>query len=195
MEKMKDPAFLLSAAGAIGLIGNTVYFYKQIEALRESLTRMETSLNSVVGKVSKLEREDTHTKEAITTLGGQIKEFNSKLDQLPSLASVKNINTDIEDIIISLKDSGITVNRPNLTRLPVYERPNSFRDNDRDRDWERERERERDREREKERERERQERERDRDRERERDRVVIPRSDVGSYDVDADLIRQVRGQK
>ena len=112
MEKLKDPAMLLSVANSIGLIGTTAYFYKQLEAIRLDMVKMSQTLNGVVRKLSELEKGEQHKNEALHTLNDQIKRINDQIDELPSFDAVDNLDVDLTEIVTVLSEQNIQVERP-----------------------------------------------------------------------------------
>jgi cell fate (sporulation/competence/biofilm development) regulator YmcA (YheA/YmcA/DUF963 family) len=112
MEKIKDPAMLLSIANSIGLVGITAYFYKQIEAQRLDLMKLSHSLTVMAQKMTATEKEDQGRKEALHALNNQIREINQNLENVPTFDFTENMDYDLNEIIEALNEAGINVDRP-----------------------------------------------------------------------------------
>lgn len=112
MEKLKDPAMLLSVANSIGLIGTTAYFYKQLEAIRLDMVKMSQTLTGVLRKISEMEKGEQNKSEALHVLNDQIKRINEQIDELPSFDAIDNMDIDLSEIIAVLEENNISVERP-----------------------------------------------------------------------------------
>jgi len=112
MEKLKEPAMLLSVANSIALVGTTAYFYKQLEAIRLDMIKMSQTLTGVVRKISEMEKGEQRKGEALHTLNDQVKRINQQIDDLPSFDNFDNIDLDIDEIIAILEENNITIERP-----------------------------------------------------------------------------------
>lgn len=112
MEKLKDPAMLLSVANSIGLIGTTAYFYKQLEAIRLDMVKMSQTLTGVLRKISEMEKGEQNKSEALHVLNDQIKRINDQIDELPSFDAIDNMDIDLSEIIAVLEENNIPVERP-----------------------------------------------------------------------------------
>jgi TolA-binding protein len=135
MEKLKDPAMLLSVANSIGLVGTTAYFYKQLEAIRLDMVKMSQTLTGVLRKLSEMEKGEQHKGEALHTLNDQIKHINEQIEELPSFDTVDNIDFDLSEIITVLEEHNIRVERPSQQQRPRRSgdrRVSSRRDTDMD---------------------------------------------------------------
>ena len=112
MEKLKDPAMLLSVANSIGLVGSTAYFYKQLEAVRIDMVKMSQTLTAVLRKISEMEKGEQHKSETVHALSDQIKRLNEQIERLPSFDHVDNLDLDLSEIVEILAENNITVERP-----------------------------------------------------------------------------------
>ena len=112
MEKLKDPAMLLSVANSIGLVGSTAYFYKQLEAIRLDMVKMSQTLTAVLRKVAEIEKGEQHKSETVHALGDQIKRLNEQIERLPSFGDFDNIDLDLTEIVDVLMENNISIERP-----------------------------------------------------------------------------------
>lgn len=109
MEMLKEPRNALATANLIGLIGSTAYFYKQMEVFRLDMIRLNDTLANVVHKITELEKRDGDKVDTLRSLSTQIKQLGERMEQVPSLRSVKNIENDLFDIVHSLESKGIEI--------------------------------------------------------------------------------------
>ncbi len=112
MEKMKDPAMLLSIANTAAIVGTAVYFYKQVEAVRLDMVKVSQTLNGVLKKISEIEKGDQNSNDALHTLNEQIKHINDQIGDLPSLDDIANFDMDIDEIVDILEQNNIPIKRP-----------------------------------------------------------------------------------
>ena len=122
MEKLKDPAMILSVVNTLGMIGTTAYFFKQIEAIRLDMVKMSQALSGVLRKISETEKGDQHQNEALHTLNDQIKHINDNIQELPTFQELPSfddfsmLDADIVEILRVLADKDIQIDRP--THVP-----------------------------------------------------------------------------
>lgn len=112
MEKLKDPAMLLSVANSIGIVGITAYFYKQLEAQRVDLIKLSTTLTALTRKVAEMEKGEQNKGEVLHSLNNQIKEINQQVEDMASFGDIDNFDIDINEIIAVLEENNIAINRP-----------------------------------------------------------------------------------
>lgn len=112
MEKLKDPAMLLSVANSIGIVGTTAYFYKQLETMRLDMIKMSQTIQGMVRKLSELEKGDQNKSEALHTLTDQVKRTHEQLEDIPSLSELDNLDVDLGEIVAVLEENNIKVERP-----------------------------------------------------------------------------------
>ena len=118
MEKLKDPAMLLSVANSIGIVGITAYFYKQLEAQRLDLIKLSQTLTAVTRKVAEMEKGEQNKGEALHALNNQIKEVNQQLENMPSFDPIDNFDLDLNEIITVLEENNILIDRPSQVVRP-----------------------------------------------------------------------------
>lgn len=118
MEKIKDPAMILSIANSVGLVGITAYFYKQLEAIRADMIKMSSVLTGALRKLSEMEKGEQGKSEALHTLNDQIKRINESIEQLPTFESVDDMGADLSEIVQTLSDNNINVELPSYNPRP-----------------------------------------------------------------------------
>lgn len=118
MEKLKDPAMLLSVANTIGLVGTTAYFYKQLEAIRLDMIKMSQTITGVVRKLAEIEKGEQHKGEVLHTLNDQIKRINQQIEELPSFDSIDNLDVDMNELVATLEEHNIIIERPSQVQRP-----------------------------------------------------------------------------
>lgn len=114
MERLKDPAMLLSVANSIGLVGTTAYFYKQLESIRLDMVKMSQTLTGILRKLTELEKGDQHKNEALHSLNDQIKRINDQIDDLPTFDNFDNMDLDLSELFAALEENNIPIERPSL---------------------------------------------------------------------------------
>jgi cell fate (sporulation/competence/biofilm development) regulator YmcA (YheA/YmcA/DUF963 family) len=131
METIKDPAMLLSLANSIAIVGNTAYFYKQMEAMRLDMVKISQTLNGVVKKLAEIEKGEQNRGEALHTLNNQVKDLNTAIEEIPSFADFQDLDVDVDAVVETLNEQGIAVERPSQTpRSHKYDRRNGSRRTD-----------------------------------------------------------------
>ena len=116
MDKLKDPAMIFALAAIIGEVGSAAYFYKQIESIRNELAKLSQSFTGIVRKITEIEKGDQHKSEVLHTLNDQVKRINQAIASLPSLDSIEDLDLDLNDIVATLRDNNIPVERPSQNR-------------------------------------------------------------------------------
>lgn len=112
MDKLKDPALLLSIANSIGMVGTTAYFYKELESIRADMQKLSLTITGLVRKIGETDKNEQHKSEALHTLNDQIKRINEHLEDLPSPDTIDNLDWDLSEIINILEENEIFVDRP-----------------------------------------------------------------------------------
>ena len=111
MDKLKEPAMLLSVVNSVSLVGTTAYFYKQLEAIYAELAKTTQSLTGIVAKITEMERGNQQKSEALHVLGDQLKRVSERISDLPSLDDVEELEENVQDIVLALEDNDILVER------------------------------------------------------------------------------------
>lgn len=103
MEKLKDPAMLLSLVNSIGLIGETVYFYKQLETVNENIEKLNANMTKLTTSFAEIKKGNMANDEQTKSLTRQLNHINNTLDNLSVLTD------DVSDIIETLYEHDIEV--------------------------------------------------------------------------------------
>lgn len=112
MEKLKDPAMILSTANTAVLAGFTFYFYKQIESINTDIGKLSQATASILGKLGEMSKEDQRKTETLHTLSEELRKIIERIDDLPSFEEFAGVNSDITEIVATLEDNNIIVERP-----------------------------------------------------------------------------------
>lgn len=184
MEKIKDPAMVLSVVNSVGLVGVTAYFFKQVESIKADMIKINQNFSTVLRKVSEIDKKDQDKGESIHVLNDQIKKLNEEISYLPSLDAFEHIEEDLTDIMDELEQHDIYIEKPvkNYSR-----RTNDNRDNRRNGDRRYSKKESQNRKP--------QQREVDSRPGRSRSRAPRPSNDPTSFEDDQDLIDSVRNQQ
>lgn len=118
MEKLKDPAMLVTVANSIAIVGITAYFYKQMEAQRLEQIKITQTLTTIAKKLTELEKGEQNKGEVLHTLNNQIKEINFNLENMAPFEMVDNMDIDINEIIGILEENQIHIERPSQIARP-----------------------------------------------------------------------------
>lgn len=119
MESAKQPATIISLANSIGLVGVTVYFYKQLALMQVQLAQLNTHVSTAIKELDALKKTGPH----IQQLGQAIGELNTGLGKidalvktLPVMDDIDVLGDDVDNVIQTLEQSGITVERGSSSR-------------------------------------------------------------------------------
>lgn len=133
MDKLKDPSMVLSVANSAGLVGITAYFYKQLEAQRLDMIKMQQTIQGLLRKLSEIEKGEQNKSETLHLLNDQIKKLNEQVEDMPSLTDTENLDLDIDEITNVLSENNITIERPSQ-KVRYKKKSNKYSDfEDRDR--------------------------------------------------------------
>jgi hypothetical protein len=111
MEKVKDPAMVLSVVDLLGLVGTIFYFYKQNEAIRSDMVKITQTLGGVVRKLAEMEKSDQQKGEVLHGLNEQIKQLDQRISEVPNIEFADMIDGDLDEIVAALADNSIEVDR------------------------------------------------------------------------------------
>jgi len=131
MEKIKDPAMILSITNSVGLVGVTAYFYKRLEKLEQmekdnlKLTEM---LKTIVGKLNNTDKDNQQKMEALHALNQQVKALTQKVDDLP----LDDIDDDLAEVVSVLAEKDIFVDLPSQIPPPPPTRRQAHSNNKKD---------------------------------------------------------------
>ena len=134
MEKLKDPAIMLSVANMVGLVGTTAYFYKQLESLRADMVALSRTMQTVVKKLDEVQRTDQRKSELVNELDREVSRMSELVNELPSFELTDNIDRDLEEVYKVLGDNGMGADRPSQERSRRGSRSAGHRDRERERE-------------------------------------------------------------
>jgi len=124
VDRLKDPATLLSVVDAIGLVGATYYFYKQNESLRADMQKMSQSIGAMVKKLGELEKTSQQNVEAVRVLNEQIKPINEQMKQFSdTITDMSGMEEDLEMITATLEKHNIPIED---TKPPIQYKGKDF---------------------------------------------------------------------
>lgn len=114
METARQPATIISTANTVGLIGVTVYFYKQMTAMQVSIGKITEHLTTVIKQLESMK----NSSQQVQQIGAVVSELNNGLNQvknlvnnMPSAEDIDIMGEDIDNVIQTLEDSGLSVDR------------------------------------------------------------------------------------
>ena len=94
MDKLKDPALLLSSANTVAIFGGLLYMYKWNSALQSDLVQLHGVLKATIEKVEELDKRNTGSAQLI----GAIRRIGANLqahdDEMKHVVETLNLNTD-----------------------------------------------------------------------------------------------------
>jgi TolA-binding protein len=128
MEQAKQPAVVVSLATLSGLVAVCLYGYRQMDAMRQDITTLDSSLSNVVNRILQLEKTNQASIEALRALHEQTRQLKQSLNDIPTMDDFADINYDLDELVLTLKDNKIPVDRPSQTPQVRYK---SKRDNNR----------------------------------------------------------------
>jgi TolA-binding protein len=128
MEQAKQPAVVVSLATLSGLVAVCLYGYRQMDAMRQDITTLDSSLSNVVNRILQLEKTNQASIEALRALHDQTRQLKQSLSDIPTMDDFADINYDLDELVLTLKDNKIPVDRPSQTPQVRYK---SKRDNNR----------------------------------------------------------------
>lgn len=103
MEKLKDPAMVLSIVNTVGLVGGIYYSYKQIETLNLEIDKLNNNLKAVVTNMAEIKKLNKTTNDQTQLLTNQVNQINRTVDNLSGLTD------DVSNIIDTLYEYEIEV--------------------------------------------------------------------------------------
>lgn len=129
MEKIKEPAMLLSLVNSFGLVGLTAYCYKQLEAQRLELMIVTKNLSAIANKLTQMEKGERDKVEIYHSLNDQIKNVSEQVQNMPSINEIENFEEDFQEIVAVLQENNISVERP--SQMQRYRRSGDRRSSQR----------------------------------------------------------------
>ena len=120
MEQAKQPAVVVSLATLSGLVAVCLYGYRQMDAMRQDITTLDSSLSNVVNRILQLEKTNQVSIEALRALHDQTRQIKQSLNDIPTMDDFADINYDLDELVLTLKDNKIPVDRPSQTPQVRY---------------------------------------------------------------------------
>ena len=126
MEKIKDPAMLLSITDAIALVGISFYFQKQIESLREDLGKITNTMGKLTEKVTSLEKSNKNGDQILIDCKKDINEYKGKISGImEKIDSISLIEDDIYEISAVMNANKLPIELPSEYRKRSGDRRDS----------------------------------------------------------------------
>lgn len=112
MEKAASvaPYVTLLNSAAIGI--GYVYFYKQLQDIKNALEGVGKTLFNFQSKLSSVSSNDDETKHLMAQFGDDIKKLNKCIKKLPTPDDLDLVKEDIEEVVNVLGDKGTNVKLP-----------------------------------------------------------------------------------
>jgi len=110
METIKKPEVLLTAGNTVAIVGVSIYFYKQISAIKTELAELTEHLKTSVKKFADIQESTAsrdEMKNYLTALNLKIEQTQKELKNLDSGEGVDLIEEALEDLSDALNESGI----------------------------------------------------------------------------------------
>jgi hypothetical protein len=115
MEKIKEPAMILSMVNSAGLVGVTAYFYKQIEVLRQDNNKVAGALQAILKKLTELEKDGQLKGEILHKIKDEVKEIS---EDLQNTVTVDTLDADLSELVAVLGEHEIPVELPSHAPPP-----------------------------------------------------------------------------
>lgn len=87
MDKIKDPAIVLSGGTALGLLGMSYYFYTQNVELKEEMEALKTTLATLQTKMQSIEKDENSQKRKIDAISRKNEEIFDILEESELIVS------------------------------------------------------------------------------------------------------------
>jgi TolA-binding protein len=117
MDRLKDPAMVVSLGNTVGLVGVTAYFYKQMEAMRQDMVTLSQSMSGIARQMSEIKRTEQNHSEALHTLNDQLKGVTENLESM-SFKDMSELGDELEELYLALEDNEIYIDRPSQQSKP-----------------------------------------------------------------------------
>lgn len=115
MEHLKEPSVVVSVGTLSALLGVCLYGYRQMEALRQDITTIDASLNNVVNRLMQVEKNGQASTDVLRVLHEQHGKIKKVLADVPTMDDFVDMNDDLDEIIATLKENNMSVERPSQT--------------------------------------------------------------------------------
>ena len=122
MESLKRPEMLLSTANTAGLIGITIYFYRQIEIIKTEMTKISSHVSNLAKKLNEVQQGNQQIPQlgqAIENINSNISYINHTMNETPTFDDIDNMEASLQAIVKALAaESGIDVQLPSTNVRP-----------------------------------------------------------------------------
>jgi cell fate (sporulation/competence/biofilm development) regulator YmcA (YheA/YmcA/DUF963 family) len=111
LEQFKEPPMMMATASMAGTLGSIYYFHTVTESIKRDVSELSQGLLGVVQKLNELFKEDQNKTEAFVSLDKQLKALNDKVNHLPSIEHIDNVNYDVSEIMEVLSENNLLPER------------------------------------------------------------------------------------
>ncbi len=112
MEKLKDPAMILSLVDLCGLKGITYHFHRKCEQLNAELQKNSQTLNNSLQKIAELSQDNRQLRELVAGFTRDLAQITDTVTSLPTKNTIRVLTEDIKEVAQVLGENNITVNLP-----------------------------------------------------------------------------------
>jgi len=118
MNELKKPSTLLSVTSFLGIVGVSIYFYRQTHQLRKQLADTNETLNQVSKKVAELSGQSTQVAKlirAVEKLNTEVKALSGNMNA--SIGDIDELRNDIESVYLTFESKEIEIVSPEKVRF------------------------------------------------------------------------------
>lgn len=115
METVKKPEVLLTVGNTVAIVGVSVYFYKQIAALKSELSELTEHLKTSVKKFQNIQENvasKTEMEKYLTALNLKIEQTQKNIQDMDSGDGLELLEDALEDLSELLTESGVEWSYP-----------------------------------------------------------------------------------
>lgn len=111
MDKIKEPAMMLSLLDAVAIVGIIVYSYKQFEAIQLGMDSTNLTLKNLSKRVMEEKSDKQERLNYLTDLVGRFDDMEKFVEE-----NFNNIELDLVEIVDSLAENNIEIDRPSQSK-------------------------------------------------------------------------------
>lgn len=118
MNELKKPSTLLSVTSFLGVVGVSIYFYRQTHQLRKQLADTTDTLNQVSKKVAELSAQSTQVAKlirAVEKLNSDIKALTGNMNS--NIGDIDELRNDMESVFMTFESKEIEIVSPEKVRF------------------------------------------------------------------------------
>lgn len=112
MEKIKDPAMILSIVDAAAIVGLTAYTYNAIKEVKEKQVEQTKTIQTLLTKINRLENDRKGLDNTVNTIDNEVKSLRDDVSSSSTIEQLDELQADLEAIVTTLKDKQIEVKLP-----------------------------------------------------------------------------------